>query len=1428
MSRANRCLCLWAYTFLLQLVCLTETRLVALDRTWVGSNGNWDGSTANWNPADEPDSNDRAIFNAADQVTMTINQTIEGLILSNGVRLSTSTQSLNVNGTIDLDDANTTLIVHTNALLGGTPPVVSVNADDVIVTGGAEFLMANDVTIHDTSTSGGSDGDTVGVFTVGAGSALAGNGRLLLNNSISSPTVLFQNNGTIAALSYGNPSFVTASTLTLDAPDPESRIDLDGISGSSVVNVFASQTLDMNIQQSDDFDGTINVFHNATLDFEHFWELNGVLNIETGFVAGTPPFIPDTPAGVGVVRGGTIAMNETDSRINVVHNDGTLQLDAPLVANLGVIDNNGHLIVNSDSVVGQNVTFLMEFDADLTVNNNFVVNDSDWDWDDNGGSNNDITINDNGRLHANITAAGASVFSGDLHIVGGVLNVQGDNDDWHQTGGNITFESGPLGLIEGDEFVLTAGTFRAATGANGDVDAATTWNGGTLDVDGELELLGTVTWNGTNVIGDGILEQEGNATVLSDTTIAVDTYDWDQSTTTVNPGAKLTVNVSNIDRSNDTFNSNAINVNGGELLVTVADGSWTLGSGGTLNLSSPDAQVAQVSPAGSDLVVANGGVVNVSAAEAELFVPLTLQEGGEIRLSGSSPRLRTDSIQFTGGDVTDPSGNGIFEPKGLTVTGDTSITAARFVWDRDDTTVESSGSLTIDVDDVGADNSVDAVTITMNSGDIDIDVIGSWQMNGELRMNNTDANSPVLSSNSIVFGGNIQVGGDGLSEIDSGVSFVNAPTVSVAADTQLLFTGSQMLLGEVNFTGEGTVHLDSAMTMVTNPLTINMPDGILDLDGIFVGGNIINVQQPLTLNVGGIDGGLNQFDNDTIEIGPSGSLTVELPGSADWVMNGTLELNGATGAGNFAVQLAGERVELRGTVNVSDQSQLNANLDITGEINIAAGGTLRVNGDPDGNQFVSPIRLAGGVINGPGKLSINSARSLVGFGTVNADVDFDGANPGLFADDGELIVNGNILDLSRIGTEDTDAILNITQPWSTATTGEVDLNGGELRGATLTVANSSFETVRGHGLIRAPVNNNGIIQASGGTLTLRSQVGGDYDGSANTGTLRAIGGDFVFQQGNNGNTLDFHGTIAAFPTRTFTLDLVNLRFQPDSTLTLNDGTLFVDSIVEFGGAVNVSGVSTIEQSVFGSPLPFTSTSVVTLDGDLQLQTLVDIHAGATFNGTGALINQSTIYLEDNADVEVHLDNRTRIRLIENTDIAAEPTQASVGSLETSGRIEVYLSGISFEDYSRLSVDGVAMLGGQLLPSLIDGFRPQLDDVFTILTASSVIGEFDLFSTSLAPLDPGLGWDIIYNPTGVQLVVVANTSADADLDGDIDGADFLILQRTNPSLIADWQAQYGLGSPANSELATVPEPTTMWLVAQAALCGYRRRRYESGR
>lgn len=69
----------------------------------------------------------------------------------------------------------------------------------------------------------------------------------------------------------------------------------------------------------------------------------------------------------------------------------------------------------------------------------------------------------------------------------------------------------------------------------------------------------------------------------------------------------------------------------------------------------------------------------------------------------------------------------------------------------------------------------------------------------------------------------------------------------------------------------------------------------------------------------------------------------------------------------------------------------------------------------------------------------------------------------------------------------------------------------------------------------------------------------------------------------------------------------------------------------------------------------------------------------------------------------------------------------------------------------------------------------------------------------------------------QVVDLVNV-ADADHDGDVDGADFLLLQRSNPSLIGLWEQKFGQGGGATA--AGIPEPQALVLLVlgMATACG----------
>ncbi len=141
------------------------------------------------------------------------------------------------------------------------------------------------------------------------------------------------------------------------------------------------------------------------------------------------------------------------------------------------------------------------------------------------------------------------------------------------------------------------------------------------------------------------------------------------------------------------------------------------------------------------------------------------------------------------------------------------------------------------------------------------------------------------------------------------------------------------------------------------------------------------------------------------------------------------------------------------------------------------------------------------------------------------------------------------------------------------------------------------------------------------------------------------------------------------------------------------------------------------------------------------------------------------------------------------------------------------------DYDQISVADQLTLDGMLNVSLFGGFTPVAGELFSILTAAGgVTGVFD--SETLPTLGGGLGWDVLYSPTAVELLVVP-LNGDFDADGDVDVADALLGQRWGASLDG-WAANFGTAGGPLVGAAAVPEPTCAALLLIGLLVFSRRR------
>ena len=353
---------------------------------------------------------------------------ILSLTMSNGIELDTENFFLNVNGDIILSDAGTILRAAESDTVG--LPGTSINADNITINSGATYANANFTSVIDPS--------GIGVFDINGGT-LTGHGLIRNGDGIGSATNVFINDGVIRPgsvfdgfiVGFGAPA---ARTLTLDAIDSDARIDLDGATGAGALDIQRNQTLDINVQVDDDFDGVIDLAHNSTLDIEDAWEFAGTMNVNNGFVAGTPPLIPNINADVAFLRGGQITMDESTTTLNVNDSDGTLQFDAQFVANDGTINNNGLIVFNETTTINAGVDFQMNgVNASMTVGPGATVdiNDVDMDFDGSGASTNVITVEAGGRLNLNLDSfEGNDRADGFLTLNSGRLDLTVTDNSW--------------------------------------------------------------------------------------------------------------------------------------------------------------------------------------------------------------------------------------------------------------------------------------------------------------------------------------------------------------------------------------------------------------------------------------------------------------------------------------------------------------------------------------------------------------------------------------------------------------------------------------------------------------------------------------------------------------------------------------------------------------------------------------------------------------------------------------------------------------------------------------------------------------------------------------------------------------------------------------------------------------------------------------
>lgn len=883
----------------------------AASRTWIGGNNDWvdGGSIAHWSPADEPDTDDEAVFNTNNSVSLGSNNSVNGLTMSGGIDLSTNGFDLLVDGPVQLSG------LSTNLFIGGAAS--ELNADGVTINSGGTVELVGGTLVVDEELL------ALGGIVVNSGGALMGHGTVnLVDAPLFVPNTLLNNNGTLTALS--RPANILlpppVGTLTINAAAANARIDLDGSGENGVVNVNRNQTLDINGTLADAFNGTLSMFQNTTLDISSPWTLGagGAINVDNGAIIG----IPGTPAGTSTIAGG--ALTQTGGTFTVVDADGVLIFNAPFTQTGGTFTNNGHVIFNANASM---TVANFDFDAgEWTVQNNalFTVNVTDYDP---GVANNafdsEITLN-SADINVN-TGDPAFVMNGTLNMIS---NVAGLVTTWE---GEPVVIGDDIGALDARVNVSGTGVSRFATSVRINADAKiAVAAGATLDFTGSVLFQSVNGGNQAQFSGPGTARFNSSVTVVEATTLdmaggTVDLDGVDAVGDQITLQAPLVINAATMS-SFGNVNNNGVNV----ILIDASSGGAT--GSLTVNLDDPDAEWT-LNPQGSMALFSNSPATLLHGSDINLngSVTVTGAVGSAARVDiGGTMNLQTAAGGFMlqGGTLADPN-----RLEGGQINGPGELQA-------------SSGRALVGHGAIGADIDFDGTAELVADGGI-LTVTGGILDVGTIRVNSGAVLNALFPITTNVTDGGIVMAGGTLQGSDT------VTTASVNPDNRKL-RGVGTVASPL--TNNGFIEAQGGTLQFTN--TSSDWDGASNAGHLrAVGGSTLRLADNATF---GFTGSVIAVENSRVFT--DGFALDFNPGSTITLAQGTYESTHSTDLGGAVVVQAGAPSTIKVQVNrfldfeSTSTTTLNGNLRLeSNNASIAAGATFSGTGAlvvPDGSHLV--------------------------------------------------------------------------------------------------------------------------------------------------------------------------------------------------------------------------------------------------------------------------------------------------------------------------------------------------------------------------------------------------------------------------------------------------------------------------------------------
>ncbi|QJU59041.1 hypothetical protein HL653_15865 [Sphingomonas sp. AP4-R1] len=629
-----------------------------------------------------------------------------------------------------------------------------------------------------------------------------------------------------------------------------------------------------------------------------------------------------------------------------------------------------------------------------------------------------------------------------------------------------------------------------------------------------------------------------------------------------------------------------------------------------------------------------------------------------------------------------------------------------------------------------------------------------------------------------VTGGNV-VAITGANTATGGLTVTGGTTLSVAGTNSLGAGGLTLNNGTLTTTAALNAATAVALAGTSNVIDtanneVTLAGGLTGTGGVTVtGGNVVAITGANTAT-----GGLTVTGGTTLSVAGTNSLGA-----------GGLTLNSGTLTTTAALNAA-TAVALAGTSNVIDTANnevtLAGGLTGTGGVTVTGGNVVAITG---ANSATGGLTITGGTtLSVAGTNSLGTGGLTLNSGTLSTTAALNAAAPVTVAGTSNVINTGNNL-VTLAGGLSGNGGLTLTGGNVVAITGANSATGGftVTGGTTLSVAGTNSLGTGSLTLTNGTLSTTAALNAAAPvTIAGTSNVintGNNLvmlaGGLAGTGGVTVTGGNVVAITGANSAT----GGLTV--TGGTTLSVAGTNSLGTGGLALNSGTLTTTAALNAAAPVTVAGTGNVIN---------TGNNAVTLAGGLTGTGALTLTGGNTIAMGGTSTLNGAISLQGGTKLIVgspsmagSLSACGGILVGANSTIGGNGTICSTtvasagimspgnspGTLTVAGNVTLNTGSVLLLDvdgrtysalggagsYDRVNVTGAFVSHGTITPNLrgITGsanntFTPVLGDVFTVVTAGSVSGNFQTIVQPTVGMAANTRFDVRYNAMSVQLIV----------------------------------------------------------------------------